>query len=856
MCRYSFTALLVSFFLSLYPTPIRLTATYFGGSNTDELHDVAYAPDGTLVVAGSTLSTDWSFPARTQNYVLGSDGAVSSTIFVARFTSDAKQLLSFTRFGYSTVKSKDVRIAVTENGIYLVAVGYSSLKQIVGFDGKLDNVAVQKPFVARLALDGSALLNATFLNGGDSDRDVNDVDIFPNGDICVSHDKGGGFGNGIISRIAPDLSNFVWTKTYPVWCGEARLNAMAVTPDGDKVYVGGYGMGHTGLEPYKDPFLFCFNGTDGAQQWKRGTTPSDYGVFNFKQDSIGSNRLISDSQINVLCTDKNGNALWAGYSDGGATVFAKDAWWGGYYAFEGPSLPASIQDGDSFSGFSGATTVSTAGRMDKNGNLIRSHRFKPSNIWNLMSGICNTSDDKIFLVGKSPSLPDINNWDVASGAGAILLKMDMDAAGGNRSFVTHLAGVDGLNKIARDRTTYRYAAVGRAKTTDVLPQNAIQATYSGGTTDGYLLVLDDNEKPSTTATNVTTNADANVKFGTKTTTNYGSATTIEAKRRDGRPDETSKTYIRFDLTAITEPILQAKLQVYKPEKYSAGFLTLYALKEGFETWAENTITWNNAPGNLTLSPSYMDMTKVDSLGRWEIKGTLSAQIESYETAAFSQYIENARLNGDKSVTLVLTTYLPVEQDKGALIAASKENTTAPIKPQLQIELAPKAAVLSELLFYPNALSLKIGESKKLEAIGVDQYGAQMPVAVSWSVNNDGSLSNTGLFTATKAGSFTITASSGSVSNQLNVTVNSVVTSIIENAKNNEPIISMKNKTLQVEWNHQANYTVSIFNLMGQIQFSKVIYAGNFAEQLNLNSGIYILQLSESNRKISRKIMLN
>jgi len=686
MCRFSFTALFVSLCVSMFSVPVRITATYFGGSNTDELLDVAYAPDGTLVVAGSTLSTDWNFPSGTQTFVLGTDGAVSSTIFVARFTSDARQMLSFTRFAYGTVKSKDVRITATSDGIYVVAVGYAALKQVAGFDGRLDNVAGQKPFVARLAVDGSALLNATYLGGADSDRDVNEVDIFPNGDICVSHDKGSGLGNGIISRITPDLSSFVWTKTYVVWCGEARLNAMAVAPDGDKVYVGGYGMGHTGFEPYKDPFLFCFDGADGTQQWKRGTAVQDYGVYNFKQDSIGLNRLISDSQINVLGTDKSGNALWAGYSDGGATVFTKDPWWGGYFSREGASLPASVQDGDSFAGFAGATSVATAGRMDKNGNLIRSHRFKPTSIWNEMYGLCNTSDDKVFMVGKSTSLPDINNWDIASGAGGILLKMDMDAAGGNRRFVTHLAGVDALNKITRDRTTFRYAAVGRAKTSDVFAKSAVQATYGGGTSDGYILVFEDDEKESTTAVQVPANADANVKFGTKTNTNYGAAITLEAKRRDGRPDETSKTYLRFDLSAINEPILRAKLQVYKPERYSAGFLTVYALKDGHETWAENTITWNNAPGNRIASPSYMDMTKVDSLGRWEIKSTNSAQLETFETLAFSPYIENARINGDKSVTLVLTSYSPLEQDKAALQLASKEHTTAPVVPHLQLEL--------------------------------------------------------------------------------------------------------------------------------------------------------------------------
>ncbi|OIP81269.1 MAG: hypothetical protein AUK44_10450 [Porphyromonadaceae bacterium CG2_30_38_12] len=855
MCRITFTTFFVALCLSVYATPIRFTATYLGGSAADELLDVAYAPDGTLVVAGSTVSTDWSFPSGTQSHVLGTEGAVSSTIFIARLSNDAKQLLSFTRFAYGSVKSKDVRIAVTANGIYVVAVGYELFKQLPGFDGKLDDVAGQKPFVARLSVDGSTLLNATYLGGGDSDRDVNDVDVFPNGDICVSHDSGSGLGNGIISRINSDLSNSIWSKTYTVWCGEARLNAVAVSPDGDMVYVGGYGMGHTGKEPYKDPLLFAFNGSDGTQRWKRGTDNRDYGVFNFPQDSIGANRLISDSQINVLGTDNQGNAITAGYSDGGATVFTKDPWFGGYSVFEGASLPATVQDGDSFSGFSGATSVSTAGRMDKNGNWIRSHRFKPTSIWNEMYGVCATSDDKIFFVGKSVSLPEMNNWDMASGAGAVLLKMDMDAAGGNRRFVTHIAGVDALNKIARDRSSYRYAVVGRAKTTDVYTVNAVQTTFGGGTTDGYLLVLDDNEKPSSTSVEITTNADVDVKFGTKTNNNYGAALVAQAKRRDSRPDETSKMYIKFDLSGITEPIQRAKLQVYKPEKYSAGYLTVYALKEGNETWAENTITWNNAPGNLTASPSYMDMTKVDSIGSWQIKSSGSAQVETFESAVFSQYIENARLNGDKSVTLVLTSYNPVEQDKAALQAATKENTSSFMPPRLQIELAPKASVLSEILFYPNVLTLKIGDSKKIQTISVDQYGAQLLATVSLSVDKDGVLSNDGMFTATKAGDFVVTASSGNVSNQLTVVVNPDLTATNKIIATNNPIIVVKNKMIQIRWENHENFNVEILNAMGEVMISRRVQSNTFTEISTLNKGIYIARLNKDNYKTQTKFIL-
>jgi hypothetical protein len=353
MIRLHIISIFVFLSLCAFSAPKLVTATCFGGSGDDRIHAVAYAPDGTLVVAGYTNSAVWNMPAGASTYVLGTDSVDSPdvidgdlqndyTIFLARFSNDGKQLLSYTRFANQSVKyelmagQRYVRIAVSDDGIYMTAYGRRSLRDIPGFDGKLDNIPGSKPFIVRFSLDGSHLLNGTYLGGSDGDREINDVDLFPNGDICVNSDLGPNVWEGKIWRLKPDLSAAVWTKRFPVWGGEARLNSLAVTPDGEKVYVGGYGMWSTQFEPYKDPFLFMFDGKDGTQYWKRGTDEKDYGVYNFKQDSIGLNRLISDSQVYGLATDKNGNALVAAYSDGGATSLIKDPWWGGYYSVEGP----------------------------------------------------------------------------------------------------------------------------------------------------------------------------------------------------------------------------------------------------------------------------------------------------------------------------------------------------------------------------------------------------------------------------------------------------------------------------------------------------------------------------------------
>ena len=164
--------------------------------------------------------------------------------------------------------------------------------------------------------------------------------------------------------------------------------------------------------------------------------------------------------------------------------------------------------------------------------------------------------------------------------------------------------------------------------------------------------------------------------------------------------------------------------------------------------------------------------------------------------------------------------------------------------------------MTEILFYPNTLSLKIGDSKKLEAIAVDQYGAQMPATVNWAVDNGGNLSDLGLFTAITEGNFTVTASVGGVSNQLIVNISSDIQSGVETPKLEDPILTVQNKNIQVMWKNHTNFTISLFNLLGQLQLNDVVMSNLYTAKMKLNSGIYIIQLNDNNRKVVRKILVN
>ncbi len=806
---------------TVHAYPVRITASYFGGSGNEILHDVAFADDGTLIVIGTTDNTPaLTVPGNIPTYLFGTDNPSSlESAYILRLSNNGQQILSFSRFATGSIKIKDLRLAVTENGIYIVAVGYNSFAQLPGFDGKIDSAPGSKPAIVRVSLDGSQILNATYLGGGDSDRDVNDIDVFPNGDLC--------------------------------WCGSARTNAVAVSPQGDLVYVGGYGMGNTGFEPYKDPYLFSFNGSDGSQNWKRGSNSKDYGIYNFPQASIGANRLISDSQVNALGTDSVGNILMIGYSDGGATVFQYDPWYGGYNNFTGTPVPAGISDGDSFAGFSGATSASTIGLMNKNGEWIRMHAIKPYNTWNRWYGVTRGFNNSIFYTGRTSGIPDVNAWESGGSNGVIMKIVYHPTLGTQRKFVTHPAGVDAMNKVARDRNTYRYAAVGTATTASVFCVNPFQNTY-GGANDGYLVVFDDNDK-EIEAEEIITTEDTNIRMGDAAKT-FGTAATLLVKRQDDRPANTSKAYFKFNLQNLQKPIKDARLLLYKSGKYNNGQAIVYALKKGFDNWSEATLTWNNSSafGNDITSPWSMDKTKADSLGIFKINKTNTSEKVVYQGTDFTNYIETRRLAGDASITFVLTTQWVNSNGDPVLEPASKESTGV-LKPTLQLIYDRNASIPESMRLWPENITLLPNVSRKFYANLFDQYGSVMNKPVTFSVNNGGTISNDGVFQASAPGIYTITAQSEGITATTTVIISSP-TQINGIQSAGFKIFADKN-IIRIFASDNQQFSVNVYDLNGHL-IQKSAKTSNYSQfKLNCVAGVYIVQIVTAQNVITQKVVI-
>lgn len=86
----------------------------------------------------------------------------------------------------------------------------------------------------------------------------------------------------------------------------------------------------------------------------------------------------------------------------------------------------------------------------------------------------------------------------------------------------------------------------------------------------------------------------------------------------------------------------------------------------------------------------------------------------------------------------------------------------------------EAPTLTSILVSPGSTSVPAGQSVQFTATGYDQFGAAMSPqpSVAWSVSGGGTISSGGLFTAgtSAGGPYLVTASSGGVSGNANVTV--------------------------------------------------------------------------------------
>ncbi len=224
-------------------------STYLGGSNTDEIQDLAVSSDAVYVV-GTTASPD--FPTSATAYDRTHNGGTYD-VFVAKFSQNLDTLYAATFLGGSG-SDRGMGIDLTASGRVVVTgqTFSSDFPMVHAYQNTLGGPA--DAFVAVLSSNLNQLLSSTYLGGSDVDW-ANDVVVVPGdtvflcgatyssdfpltaGALDASYTGGK---EGFLSALGPDLSTLE-ASTYVGGSSDEELYELFVHPTNlTQVYAVGY----------------------------------------------------------------------------------------------------------------------------------------------------------------------------------------------------------------------------------------------------------------------------------------------------------------------------------------------------------------------------------------------------------------------------------------------------------------------------------------------------------------------------------------------------------------------------------------------------------------------------------------
>ncbi len=458
-----------------------VSASPFGGIGNDAIFGIAIAPDHTIVVAANLVD---STAEAKERIVLGPASVLSSEPapdpkdknsfhpsrrgMIARLSHDGRSILSITAFGYGQAAIK--KMTLDESGAIYILGDNKTGVDLGGGTGK-------GTFVAKL--DASAK-NIEWILYRDKSSDFA---IDGNGDLLVLSD------NKMV-RFDTKKGQERWTATWKPH-GQNRPSAISVDSESGIAAVIGYGMTHTGKEPWKDPFAFGFD-RDGKQQWELWNPDPKKQV----SAKFGGNGLMADTSGNAINVTTDGKFLMTLFADGGNSVCTRDP--------ADPNKPldeAVMKDVYQKSpghGFKGASKTSVVFRVDsKTGTLekgtwmcawLSPQRANGLAIEHMASDQSGTT----FVVGSSASnFPLHKPWyphvEGAYQGGGYLAVYDRDfkmlqSGYFNNSNIRHVACRNGWIVIGGD--------VKNGDNAEHQPRfhHAVQSAI-GGDKDGYIMVL-------------------------------------------------------------------------------------------------------------------------------------------------------------------------------------------------------------------------------------------------------------------------------------------------------------------------------------------------------------------------------
>lgn len=329
---------------------VLVAASTFGGEGDDAVVGVGIAPDHTIVVGANVIEPP--LPAGVKRVLLGPAGARQEPPpppadpkkkpppdpnlrgMIARLGADGRVLRSLTAFGHGQARLE--RLRVDAQGAVVVLGDNLSGADLGGGPGK-------GRFIAKLDPEATGL-EWIFYHPGTSDFAFDG-----NGDLVV-------LAEGKLSRFDSKTGKAKWTATWKTH-GQNRPGGMSVDPATGVTTVTGYGMTHTGKEPYKDPFAYGFD-REGRQLWMLWNPDPKLQV----DAKFGGNGLMADTTGHVAGVTDDGKFVLSLYADGGNSVCTRDP------ADPAKPLDPAVfkgvhQDGPGY-GFKGASKTSVVFRVD------------------------------------------------------------------------------------------------------------------------------------------------------------------------------------------------------------------------------------------------------------------------------------------------------------------------------------------------------------------------------------------------------------------------------------------------------------------------------------------------------------
>jgi hypothetical protein len=499
-----------------------VTATFFGGAGTEWFAAGGVQPDGTIVAAGvslgpvlaangvqvKVLGRDTAAPVAPERIVrknkkgepeLNKDGTPkcdpfrwtheNATGFIVRYAPDLKSIVSVSRFPWCAGSITGAAIDA-EGNIYLsgsagktfAALG-NAAELKAGDLGEVKDPACTHTYLAKLNPDASSIVWC---------KQIRAPSCAP--DVRVTKD-------GKLSFQGPDLRTFslngelLRTTVVPGGLG----NRIAVNPMDGTYAKGGEHQWPTGREPWRDPILNIYK-PDGS--WL-------YELYNWDGFYAGldSLRLVSDSAIRAVRYDNQGNLIFYAWSDGGNSVMYREpndirceA-----KAFKGLGMSAW---GAGVLSCAYLVKIETTNYKVAGGTLWLAYlkdKDKPNSIW--IDALGFADDGSVCFAGHSAwGLIQTGNHLNGDGepAGpyvAILspdcasLRFSSAVAGAGKTDVANgeTWGIASASAKGRKLILYFTAAEEKESIYDKVKTpptvNPVQATFGGGHTDAYLMVL-------------------------------------------------------------------------------------------------------------------------------------------------------------------------------------------------------------------------------------------------------------------------------------------------------------------------------------------------------------------------------